>query len=68
MPDKTMRNDDESDMPMSDAELLRRSDLSPALERTIAAKLERGELDEVDADVFRKNMRKTLEKRRLDMT
>lgn len=35
------------------------SDLSPALQRTIKAKIDRGEIDEVDADVFYGAMRQT---------
>lgn len=45
------------------AELLRKSDLAPALKRTIAEKIERGELDEVDVKVFEENLRKVLKKR-----
>ena len=41
-------------------ELLNASDLSPALKRTIQDKLDRGELDEVDAGLFKDNLRKTL--------
>ena len=41
-------------------ELLHASDLSPALKRTIKGKRDRGELDEVDAKVFEKNLRKTV--------
>lgn len=50
------------DTPMSDAELLHKSGLSPALKHTIAAKLERGELDEIDHDVFEENLKKVVKK------
>ncbi len=35
---------------------------------TIKAKLDRGELDEIDADVFKENLRKTVKNKDLDMT
>ena len=34
--------------------------LSPALQRTIKAKIDRGELDEIDHDVFEENLRKVV--------
>jgi len=43
-------------------ELLDKSDLSPALKETIKAKLERGELDEIDHDIFEQNLRKIVKK------
>ena len=55
--DSTTAREDESVY-----ELLNASDLSPALKRTIKAKLDRGELDEVDPKVFEKNLRKVVKK------
>lgn len=34
--------------------------LSPALQRTIKAKIDNGELDEIDHDVFEENLRKVI--------
>lgn len=52
----------DKELSAKDAELLEHSGLSPALKRAIKEKLERGELDEMDHDVFEENMRKTVKK------
>ena len=60
---KTMASQDGSKLSEEDKELLRKSGLSDALKETIKEKLERGELDEVDHNIFEENLKKTVKKR-----
>jgi len=47
----------------TDLALLEQSGFSPSLKRTIQEKLERGELDEVDHNIFEENLKKAVKKR-----
>jgi hypothetical protein len=58
----TMTKKNEGHLTEEDAKLIQKSGLSENLKHTIQKKLEAGELDEVDRNVFEENLRKASKK------